>query len=189
MPALGKWGDRWFRHPGADMREPEKAVCWLTDIDFLEDESDKREDQLNHIARLHLKASLTAVDRFFMQVRRALTVAERGVISASADRRLWFGKNAYNPDVLVKLVAIFRTYFNYCEAGEYGKSRLCDWAWPAAASPLRTSFTSFRKRQPGAGLLAGQVHPKSASSLGRQRRRPRLPRRFVRLAHLAQRGE
>jgi hypothetical protein len=31
-------------------------------------------------------ASLTSIDRFFMQVRRALTVAERGVISASADR-------------------------------------------------------------------------------------------------------
>lgn len=122
MPALGKWGDRWFRHPGADMREPEKAVCWLTDIDPPEEEYDKREDQLNHIARLHLKASLTSVDRFFMQVRRALTVAERGVISASADRRLWFGKNAYNPDVLVKLVSIFRTYFNYCEVGEDGKT-------------------------------------------------------------------
>ena len=59
-----------------------------------------------------------------MQVRRALTVAERGVISASADRRLWFGKNAYNPDVLVKLVSIFRTYFNYCELGEDGKTPL-----------------------------------------------------------------
>jgi len=77
MPALGKWGDRWFRHPGADMREPEKAVCWLTDIDRPEEEYAKRKDQLNHIARLHLKASLTAVDRFFMQVRRALTLAER----------------------------------------------------------------------------------------------------------------
>ena len=34
------------------------------------------------------------------------------------DRRLWFGKNAYNPSVLAKLVEIFRTYFNYCEVGE-----------------------------------------------------------------------
>ena len=45
-------------------------------------------------------------------------MAERGVVSASADRRLWFGKNAYNPSVLAKLVEIFRTYFNYCEVGE-----------------------------------------------------------------------
>jgi len=119
---IGKWGDPWFRHPVADMREPQKMVSWLTDIDAPETDPEKRADQLRHYARLHLKASLTAVDRFFMQVRRALTVAERGVISASADRRLWFGKNAYNPAVLVKMVEIFRTYFNYCEVGEDGKT-------------------------------------------------------------------
>lgn len=119
---IGKWGDPWFRHPVADMREPEKMVSWLTDIDPLETDPEKRADQLRHYARLHLKASLTGVDRFFMQVRRALTLAERGVISASADRRLWYGKNAYNPAVLVKLVEIFRTYFNYCEVGEDGKT-------------------------------------------------------------------
>lgn len=122
LTSIGKWGDRWFSHPVADMREPQRVVCWLTDIDPVEIGTDKREEQLLHYARLHLKASLTAVDRFFMQVRRALTVAERGVISASADRRLWFGKNAYNPAVLVKLVEIFRTYFNYCEVGEDGRT-------------------------------------------------------------------
>ncbi len=119
---IGKWGDPWFRHPVADMREPEKMVSWLTDIDSPETDPEKRAEQLRHYARLHLKASLTGVDRFFMQVRRALTLAERGVISASADRRLWYGKNAYNPAVLVKLVEIFRTYFNYCEVGEDGKT-------------------------------------------------------------------
>lgn len=50
-----------------------------------------------------------------MQLRRGITMAERGVVSASADRRLWFGKNAYNPGVLAKLVEIFRVHFNYCE--------------------------------------------------------------------------
>lgn len=122
MTAHGKWEDRWFTHPVADMREPEKKICWLTDVETPENDADKRDAQLNHHARLHLKATLTAVDRFFMQVRRAITMAERGVISASADRRLWFGKNAYNPDVLVKLLGIFRTYFNYCEVGEDGQT-------------------------------------------------------------------
>lgn len=117
LTAIGKWDDRWFRHPVADMREPQRLICWLTDIDAVETDEKLREDQLQHYARLHLKASLTSVDRFFMQVRRALTIAERGIASASADRRLWFGKNAYNPAVLVKLMEIFRTYFNYCEVG------------------------------------------------------------------------
>jgi hypothetical protein len=53
-----------------------------------------------------------------MQVRRALTMAERGIVSASADRRLWFGKNAHNPGHLAKLVEVFRVYFKYCEIGK-----------------------------------------------------------------------
>jgi transposase-like protein len=115
---LGSWKDRWLRHPIADMREPVKLICWLTDIDAPDPDPSKREDQLNHFASLHLKGSLTSIDRFFMQVRRALTMAERGIASASADRRLWFGKNAYNPNNLLMLLEIFRTYFNYCEIGK-----------------------------------------------------------------------
>lgn len=119
---IGKWQDRWALHPLSDMREPSKLICWLTDIEPLAADPKVREDQLNHHARLHLKASVTEVDRFFMQVRRALTMAERGVVSASSDRRLWFGKNAYNPAVLVKLLEVFRTYFNYCEVGQDKKT-------------------------------------------------------------------
>jgi transposase-like protein len=120
--SIGKWGDRWFKHPISDMREPEKSVCWLTDIDPVETDPDKRRLQVDHQALLHLKATLTAVDRFFMQVRRGLTLAERAVASSNSDKRLWHGKSAYNPEVLVKVVGIFRTYFNYCEVGQDGKT-------------------------------------------------------------------
>lgn len=122
MVAIGKWGDRWFKHPISDMREPEKSVCWLTDIDPVETDPTARSHQLSHHALLYLKATLTAVDRFFMQVRRGITLAERAVASSNTDRRLWFGKSAYNPEVLVKVVGIFRTYFNYCEVGQDGKT-------------------------------------------------------------------
>lgn len=122
IASIGQWGDRWLIHPIPDMREPEKRICWLTDIDSVEGEKVKRNEQLDHFARLYLKASLTSVDRFFMQVRRAITMAERGVISASADRRLWFGKNAYNPHNLSRLMEVFRTYFNYCEIGDDKKT-------------------------------------------------------------------
>lgn len=57
-----------------------------------------------------------------MQARRAITLAERSLISASADRCLWFGKNACNPDLLVKLVIISRSYPNDCEVCEDGKT-------------------------------------------------------------------
>jgi hypothetical protein len=118
LRTIGQWNDKWLRHPIADMREPTKLVHWLTDIDAVQRDPRKREDQLNHHASLYLKASLTSIDRFFMQVRRALTMAERGVVSASAVRRRWFGKNAYNPAHLAKLVEVFRVYFNYCEIGK-----------------------------------------------------------------------
>jgi hypothetical protein len=118
LRTIGQWNDKWLRHPIADMREPTKLVHWLTDIDAVQQDPRKREDQLNHHASLYLKASLTSIDRFFMQVRRALTMAERGVVSASAVRRRWFGKNAYNPAHLAKLVEVFRVYFNYCEIGK-----------------------------------------------------------------------
>jgi hypothetical protein len=77
---------------------------------------------VDHYALLHLKATLTAVDRFFMQVRRSLTIAERAVASSNTDRRLWHGKSAYNPEVLVKVLSIYRTYFNYCEVGQDRKT-------------------------------------------------------------------
>lgn len=115
---IGIFKDPWVNHPAPDLREPEKKVCWLTDIDERAADVDELDEQLDHYARLLLRASLSAVDRFFMQIRRGITMAERGIISASSDRRLWFGKNAYDPDHLAKLLEIFRVYFNYCEVGE-----------------------------------------------------------------------
>lgn len=165
MTAHGKWEDRWFKHPVADMREPEKSICWLTDVDAEEVDADKREGQLNHYARLYLKATLTAIDRFFMQVRRGITLAERGVISASADRRLWFGKNAYNPDVLVKLLGIFRTYFNYCEVGEDGQTpamRLGLARGPVAPEDIIYFSPQPPARRRAPGVVAAKSHREEA---------------------------
>lgn len=115
---VGHFKDVWVNHPLPDMREPEKKVAWLTEIGA----RSKDPKQLEMIAARHLRATLAPVDRFFMQIRRGITLAERGIPSASTDRRLWAGKNAYNPNVLAKLVAIFRTYFNYCEVGDDRKT-------------------------------------------------------------------
>lgn len=60
---IGPWKDRWLVHPFPNMSEPEKAVCYLTDYgDYDED----------HQEWLYNKASLHAIDSFFMQVRRRL---------------------------------------------------------------------------------------------------------------------
>jgi hypothetical protein len=64
-------------HPLPSMSEPEKAVCWLTDL------NDGAYDD-DHLAQLSRKASLHAIDRFFMQIRRRLSLLERPISSSSS---------------------------------------------------------------------------------------------------------
>ena len=107
MTAFGQWQDKWLIHPFPNMSEPQMATCYLTDYkDYDED----------HLAHLYLKASLHAIDTFFMQVRRRLSILERSIATASSARRVWYGYSAYNPEVVLKLLAIFRVFYNYCLA-------------------------------------------------------------------------
>ncbi len=108
MSVIGHWKDRWLTHPFPSMSEPEKAVCYLTDYD------DYDED---HLAWLYNKASLRAIDAFFMQVRRRLSLLERPIATASNNRRLWHGYSAYNPRSIVKLLEMFRVFYNYVLVG------------------------------------------------------------------------
>jgi hypothetical protein len=133
------------------MRESVKLACWLTDIEPEATDEKERDDQLNHAARLYLKVSATSIDRYFMQVRRALTMAERGMVTASADYRRWFGKDAYNPAVLAKLIEMFRTYFNYCEVGKANKHRQCAWAWHVGKLHQKISCISSLQCPPDGG--------------------------------------
>jgi hypothetical protein len=113
MSVIGKWQDRWMTHPFPNMSEPEKAVCYLTDYkDYDED----------HLANLYNKASLHAIDCFFMQVRRRLSILERPISSASNAGRTWYGYSAYNPESIVKMLGIFRVFYNFCLAGQDGKT-------------------------------------------------------------------
>lgn len=110
---VGQFGDKWVNHPLPNMSEPEKRLCWLTDMGDYDDE---------HAARLYLKGSLHAVDRFFMQTRRLLSMAERSIATASTDRRMWHGYCAYRPENLAKVLEIFRTYYNFCKVGKDKKT-------------------------------------------------------------------
>ncbi|MDH2916882.1 MAG: hypothetical protein PXX77_08410 [Gallionella sp.] len=113
MAAFGKWQDRWMTHPFPNMSEPEKAVCYLTDY---------KDYDADHLARLYNKASMHAIDRFFMQVRRRLSILERPIGTASSMNRMWHGYSAYNPETIVKMLGIFRVFYNYCLAGQDKKT-------------------------------------------------------------------
>jgi transposase-like protein len=110
---FGKWQDKWIYHPFPSMSEPEKAMCYLTDIQGYDED---------HKAWLYNKASLHAIDRFFMQVRRRLSLLERPISTPSASGRRWYGYSAYNPAIIIKLLDIFRVFYNYVEAGKDGET-------------------------------------------------------------------
>jgi len=125
--AIGPWADSWLIHPMPNLSEPEKAICYLTDTGQYEEnlnlpEGPKREkdkeEKLNHLANLYLKGSLHGIDRFFMQVRRRLSLLERPIGTPSKMGRTWFGYSAYQPENVQKVLEIFRVYYNYCLVGK-----------------------------------------------------------------------
>lgn len=109
------WKDQWLNYPFPDMSEPEKAVCWLTDIG---DDSYADRD----LAELFLKATLHPIDRFFMQVRRRLSPLERSIPTANSTRRMWYAYAPYRPELVVQLLDIYRIYYNFIKKGEDGKT-------------------------------------------------------------------
>lgn len=115
---LGKWKDRWLNHPFASMSEPEKMVCYLTNRQ--KGEFDQKDA---YMAMMFDRASLHSIDRFFMQVRRSLATLERAISSSSTSGRRWYGYNAYKPDTAIKLLEIFRVYFNYVQMTEGEKRK------------------------------------------------------------------
>src|SRR3546814_7354819 len=71
-----------------------------------------------HAANLMKRASLHAIDRFFMQIRRLIMMLERPISTPSNDGRVWRGYSAYNPRIIQKLLDIYRVYYNYVAVGE-----------------------------------------------------------------------
>jgi transposase-like protein len=136
MSTVGRWDDRWLVHPVPSKAEPDKRLCWLTDIGLPRDANQDADDELRHAARLYLKGSLHAVDRFFMQVRRSVRLAERSIATASSDRRTWHGYAAYQPHNLAKVLSIYKTAYNYCLADSKGKTPAMKFGLAKAPIPL-----------------------------------------------------
>ena len=53
-----------------------------------------------------------------MQVRRRLSLLERPIGTASKAGRTWYGYSAYRPENIVKVLDIFRVYYNYSLLGQ-----------------------------------------------------------------------
>lgn len=107
---IGNYKDRWVHHPLPDMSESNKAMCWLTEHNDFD---------LTHKAWLYNKASMHSVDNFFQKVRRRIAMLERPIHSSSTSGRTWNGYGAYNPDMVVKLLEIFRVVHNYIDVSKH----------------------------------------------------------------------
>lgn len=103
----------WIEHPMATKAEPERFVAAVTPVERF----DRRRE-----ANLYRKASLAAVDRFFMRIRRFTSLFERPFGSGTNLGRIWHGYAAYDPSMYTRIGEIFRTYYNYCEKGKDGKT-------------------------------------------------------------------
>lgn len=110
---IGDWADRWCAHPRPTMQEPSKAACWLTDLGDYD---------IDHQARLFLKASLNGVDNFFQRVRRSLQPLERPISTSSKNYRVWHGYSPYNPKMVESLLVIYRVIHNFVEVGKDKKT-------------------------------------------------------------------
>lgn len=113
----GKWGDRWLEYPFPNMAEPEKRVCYLTNL-----KTDWFDYDDEHLANLLLKATLHPIDRFFMQTRRKTSMLERPITSSSVSGRKWYGYSAYDPAKAAKMLDIYRVYYNFIKKGDDRKT-------------------------------------------------------------------
>lgn len=121
---LGTFKDKWVKHPLPSMFEPEKAMCWLTEHDEFDED---------HVAWLYNKASLYSVDSYFNKIRRRVYMCERPLHTPGNKGRVWSAYQSYKPEVLMKLIEIFRVVHNYIdvredsEASEAMKEKLSNW--------------------------------------------------------------
>ena len=55
-----------------------------------------------------------------MQLRRKLSLLERGIPTSNNRRRIWHGYAPYNPEMISKVQGIYRVYYNYVKVGDDG---------------------------------------------------------------------
>lgn len=102
----------WYQHPLPLMSEPNKMISPLTPM------KDFQPIRIGHLLR---KGTLHPIDRFFMQLRRKVSIFERPS-NASKPGRQWYIYSAYNPAMYQILGDIYRVYYNYVKLGKDKKT-------------------------------------------------------------------
>jgi transposase-like protein len=183
---IGNERQRWLVHPLPTKNEPEKAVCFLTDRgQYTEEEQ---------LARLYDRASLNAIDNFFQEARRSVSILERPIGTASAGGRTWFGRSAYNPGMVAQALETFRVIYNYCHVGDDGKTPavrlglaernltikdILYWEPTKRRRVFRKTLTRYRRPLKGPALPPGDLADAAIRQLNRTKTRTRTLRRIA----------
>ena len=107
--AASRLQNDWISLPFPDLAEPNKRIRFVTDLGDYDDA---------HVANLLLKATLWPIDTVFNRLRRRLSLCERPINSARRASRRWHIYAPYNPEMVNKVLTIFRVWHNYVWIGE-----------------------------------------------------------------------
>ena len=98
-----------FQYPFSRKSEPHRRITLLTDYP----------GRHNHTrARLLRLSTLRSVDSYFHKFRSNVRCAARPIVPAAGGRQSWSKYQLYKPELMHKIVEIYRFYFNWCELGE-----------------------------------------------------------------------
>ncbi|HOY79041.1 MAG TPA: hypothetical protein PLN33_14595 [Hyphomonadaceae bacterium] len=103
----------WVPHPFSDRAEPGKQISLLTP---------RLDSNSNRVARRAISGGLKSIDRFFMLIRRRISLLERPIRTPASASRTCHIYSPYNPIVACRLLNILRVIYNYHLAGEKDKA-------------------------------------------------------------------
>lgn len=91
--------------------EPIESIRLKTDLDDM---------GWDGLAKFFSNATIRPVDSYFNFARRRVAGFERGIPTASIKQRIWHLYSFYNPEMVPKMAAILRFYYNYMLAPRDG---------------------------------------------------------------------
>lgn len=93
-----------IRHPLPDKDE---GIRYVNLISYIPNISD------SELADLIMQVNSRAINNFFQEVRRRISILERPLTTARGDGKSYIYAN-YNPKYAQQIVTIFRTFYNFC---------------------------------------------------------------------------
>ena len=97
-------GNNRIQHPLPDKDEGARWVNLISPPNY---------SDMNELVDLIMNVNSRAINNYFQEVRRKISVLERPLVTARGDGKSYIYAN-YNPKYAQQLLTIFRTFYNFC---------------------------------------------------------------------------